>query len=313
MNKYLVWIAVGIMAASCAGKEKREEPTENIVHVEIRDDTKTNSKHTSLKPSPVVLVLGPGAARAFVGAGVIKALEKADIEIGAIVGSEFGALIGAMYLGSKSINEFEWKLTKLSQIKLSDRSITERILENASETRGQKIENFLRKEIVKIENSKVQLYYFNRKLSGGQKVLYKNNISSRRITAAITDGVLVSSAASRKLGEGSAAFSEPYPVEFAHTLGIGPVIVVDSVFPEESVGKLTDIESYFLSLRDAKSASIDQLDLADAALNANKLSVGYDEFFKQKDAMYFGETLVRGMEREISFLTGRSQFEPDYE
>ncbi|MGK5087223.1 patatin-like phospholipase family protein [Bdellovibrionota bacterium FG-2] len=61
---------------------------------------------------PIVLVLGPGAARGFASAGVIKALQEEKIPIGMIVGVEVGALIGALYATDGNINHFEWALIK---------------------------------------------------------------------------------------------------------------------------------------------------------------------------------------------------------
>lgn len=61
---------------------------------------------------PVVVVLGPGLARSFAGIGVIKTLRDAKIRIGAVLGTEMGALIATTYARSKSINEFEWSMTR---------------------------------------------------------------------------------------------------------------------------------------------------------------------------------------------------------
>ncbi len=64
---------------------------------------------------PIVLVLGPGMARGFAFVGVLEALNEKKIPIGAIFGSEMGALIGALYATSSSINQFEWNVMKLKE------------------------------------------------------------------------------------------------------------------------------------------------------------------------------------------------------
>ena len=63
--------------------------------------------------SPVVLVLGPGMARGLAHAGVLKGLDNAGVKVGAILGTEIGALIGSLYATRSTINEFEWSLLKL--------------------------------------------------------------------------------------------------------------------------------------------------------------------------------------------------------
>ena len=49
---------------------------------------------------PIVLVLGPGMARGFAFAGVLRALNEAKIPIGAVIGTEMGALVSALYADS---------------------------------------------------------------------------------------------------------------------------------------------------------------------------------------------------------------------
>jgi predicted acylesterase/phospholipase RssA len=59
---------------------------------------------------PVTLVLGPGQARGFAQAGVLRALVENKIQIGAIYGIGIGSLLGAIYAKDGNINHFEWDL-----------------------------------------------------------------------------------------------------------------------------------------------------------------------------------------------------------
>lgn len=61
----------------------------------------------------VVLVLGPGMANAWGCAGVIRALHEQQIQIAAIAGLEFGALVGAAYASSGTLPSMDWKLLQL--------------------------------------------------------------------------------------------------------------------------------------------------------------------------------------------------------
>ena len=67
-----------------------------------------------VKVFPVALVLGPGLARGYAHAGVLRTLHDNKIPVGAVLGVEMGALIGAIFATSRTINEFEWKLFKFT-------------------------------------------------------------------------------------------------------------------------------------------------------------------------------------------------------
>ncbi|MEM9802170.1 MAG: patatin-like phospholipase family protein [Planctomycetota bacterium] len=59
----------------------------------------------SLPPIETVLVLGGGAMRGMAHIGVLRALEKLDVKIDAIVGTSIGSLLGAMYASSVTPDE----------------------------------------------------------------------------------------------------------------------------------------------------------------------------------------------------------------
>ena len=68
------------------------------------------------------IILGPGGLKTFAHIGVLKELEKAKIPVEAIVGIEWGSLIGAFFGSSGSANETEWKLLKLKEDQIFDHS-----------------------------------------------------------------------------------------------------------------------------------------------------------------------------------------------
>jgi hypothetical protein len=77
-------------------------------------DLKTEAP-PSYGPAPVitksvVLVLGPGEAKAFAEAGVIRVLSDAKIQIAGVYGVELGGLVGALYALDGSVNHLEWEL-----------------------------------------------------------------------------------------------------------------------------------------------------------------------------------------------------------
>lgn len=70
----------------------------------------------------VGLILGPGGLKTFAHLGVLKEFEKAKVPLEAIVGLEMGSLPGAFYALNASANEAEWKLFKLKEEELFEKS-----------------------------------------------------------------------------------------------------------------------------------------------------------------------------------------------
>jgi predicted acylesterase/phospholipase RssA len=67
----------------------------------------------------VAVVLGPGGAKAFAHAGVIKEFQENHIPIDRIVGIEWGSLIAAAFAAHGQSHEIDWKLYRLDQVDLS--------------------------------------------------------------------------------------------------------------------------------------------------------------------------------------------------
>ncbi len=59
------------------------------------------------------LILGPGGMKAFAHLGVLREMNRARIPVHAIVGLEWGAVMGAVYAHQGQINDAEWKAYKL--------------------------------------------------------------------------------------------------------------------------------------------------------------------------------------------------------
>ena len=63
----------------------------------------------------VGLILGPGGMKAYAHLGVLREFHKARIPVHAVVGLEWGALIGALYAVQGQVNDAEWKAFKLRE------------------------------------------------------------------------------------------------------------------------------------------------------------------------------------------------------
>jgi NTE family protein len=66
----------------------------------------------------VAVVLGPGGYKTFAHIGVLKALQRGNVPVHAVVGIEWGSLVGALYAQRAQVHEVEWKLYKLEKLDL---------------------------------------------------------------------------------------------------------------------------------------------------------------------------------------------------
>src|SRR6185437_5142733 len=120
-----------LLCTACAELTSRHDLNTSTSHPEASDQGPfgDNSSRRLGEPSNiakssqrVALILGPGGYKAFAEVGVIKELLKAQIPIGAVMGVEWGALVGALYAQRGQIHEAEWKLYKLEQLDLNSTS-----------------------------------------------------------------------------------------------------------------------------------------------------------------------------------------------
>lgn len=75
----------------------------------------------STKGHSLGLILGPGGPKSFAHAGFLKALDKNEIPIKAIVGMEWGSVAGAFYAENKKVHSMDWRFYKLDSQYLGSR------------------------------------------------------------------------------------------------------------------------------------------------------------------------------------------------
>jgi NTE family protein len=86
-------------------------------------DLQPSPERSGIKDPPAFgLILGPGMALALSHSGVLKALEEAKIPIKAVVGMEWGAVIGAIYAKQGLANDVQWRVHKLKNEDLPGKS-----------------------------------------------------------------------------------------------------------------------------------------------------------------------------------------------
>lgn len=102
---------------SCTTSQKQADPQ--------REETQ-NAADTSVSVGTrpkIGLLLGPGGMKAYAHIGVLRELEKAKIPVHAIVGLEWGSLVGAFYSATGKANEVEWQMLKIEEKSLPTSSL----------------------------------------------------------------------------------------------------------------------------------------------------------------------------------------------
>lgn len=190
---------------------------------------------------PVTLVFGPGYARGFAFAGVIRALNEGKIPIAAMLGTGMGSLIGALYAHNGNINHFEWSLMKFKGEMFSpDKAIFSKIFDQAGSVtplERQLNQSFEKKDI---RDFKIPMRIAIQKEPDSIVIVDHGDAAAALRAALATPGLLVPGK-----WEGSPAMSAgkslPLLIHEARALGLGPIIVLDSQEHNESDLKEADL------------------------------------------------------------------------
>lgn len=213
---------------------------------------------------PVVLVLGPGMARGYAYSGVIRALSDAKIKIGAIYGTEMGALMGSLYALTGSVNKMEWGVQRFrDDVFETDEGLLSKIV---SQNRFEKLDSAL------------------------ERVFNNRDLVETKIPVRIVLGAVVNEHGPLRtlLHEAMAGknhVTRPFDIQDAKALGLGPVIAVDVLDPKES--------DLFPELKEA-----------DLILRPDTEKISKTDFKKRTDAVFAGKAVTRDHLDEIKHLTG---------
>jgi NTE family protein len=237
----------------------------------------------------VVLVLGPGLARGFSANGFVRKLSEEKIPVSAVVGTEVGALIAALYASAKTVNELDWKLMQFKEEAfVSPDSALGRILQRGHA--GREMEAVLRKVFGKarIEQTRIPL-----RIGLWSETRQRFQwIDRGEIVPAVLSSIASSETydpVSSEEGVLRAPLVErPFPVEEAKALGLGPVVVFD-VFTEHSKNMTEKDESYYRKSQMAEKNALSELAQADQVIRPNMDEVGYFDFTKRNHSDFLGE------------------------
>lgn len=186
---------------------------------------------------PVVLVLGPGRARAFAYLGVLQELERAKISVSTIYGTEMGGLIGGLYALGGGVNHLEWRLLKIGPDDFQ--SSADRFgLFGAGEARMAKKSNQRLSKLIRsiFGTRKIEQCAIPLGLGVGGSLVTSGNLP-QALAQSFLDYDLTT------------GVKRPFLVREAKRLGQGPVVVVDVLEDQESAGSWEELKEADLVIR----------------------------------------------------------------
>lgn len=179
-------------------------------------------------PKKVGLALGGGGAKGLAHIGVIKALERAGIEISFIAGTSMGALVGGWYAATKDIEKLERLFLKVKEkdvfhvSKIMRRKDGE-LFKNKSVT--EPIEEFIKHR--KVEDCMIPFAAVATDAKTGEEAVLKKGNLYEAIKASTALPVIFPAVEieDRILMDGG--FSNPVPADVTRAMGAECVIAVD--------------------------------------------------------------------------------------
>lgn len=274
------------------------------------EDAQLEEQQPEVKESKprLCLVLGPGFARGIAHAGVIEALVKNQIPIHCIVGVEMGAVVGAFYATTGSVNTMQWQLFKLNKDNLFNFPM---ITFGAKRSSGKEFHKFLKETVenLRVEQLKVKFAAVATQPAAAQPLLLSDGSVADALSASVAlPGVFDP----WKLQDGrkllGGGVSSPAPVELARKLG-GTFIVLVSVLPEpgEAAGHSDELfEKAFVPVLNLSHL---QERGADVLIKPELHEAAYDDFSQLGVLVAAGREKTNELMEEIKSAWQRSQDE----
>jgi len=196
-------------------------------------------QHT--KATKIGLVLGSGGARGYAHLGVLQALYEADIHIDLVVGTSFGAIVGAGYAAGRNIYELEKIALETGWIKLL------KMVDVAPPKgifAGNKLEKFFSVFIQQKDFSelKIPLIVVATDIKTGEEVLInKGSVSKAMLASSAFPGIFAPVEIDNQwLVDG--VLVNPLPIQTAFDMGADIIIAVD-------VSSSIDNVNYLIALK----------------------------------------------------------------
>lgn len=218
------------------------KPTKRIVteHTELEYSRSVRRIAREIGGIRVGLALGSGAAYGLAHIGVIKVLEKENIQIDMIAGSSMGALVGALWASGLNSSEIQGILMEYNNKRLKAYGLlVDLCFHKMSLAKGNKIRRFLEKHIGNktFQEVRLPLRVVACNLTKRQEVIF----SSGRIVDAVMASIAIPAVFAPKIINGDLIIDggmiEPVAVGTLVKMGINKIIAVNVLPSPESVAR----------------------------------------------------------------------------
>jgi NTE family protein len=232
------------------------------------------------------LILGPGMAKALAHAAVLEAIRKAQLPVHCVVGTEMGAVVGAMYAQAKgNTNSLQWQLFKLNK----DNYFNFPLLSlRDPKSSGKKLHDFLRDVFrnKNIEDLPIRFGTAATDLDRDTTVPFERGNLADALSATLAmPGIFDTwSVGGEDLASG--AVSSPAPIDIARNLGGNFFVLVDVI--EDMSGAPRSNARYQKAFFSARNLIRLQKRDASFVIQVKAGSIPFDDFSRQ------GEILAAG-------------------
>jgi predicted acylesterase/phospholipase RssA len=249
----------------------------------------------------ITVVLAPGLARSFAGAGVLIALEQNRIPVRAVVATETSAVIAALFSGSTSVGDFEFKLLKLKEEVFKSSGLMIGLLGRTND--GAEVETLLDQILggKQVKDARVTPKIFMKAENSTQITLWTEGRLSRGARSAMGVPGFMRNVREGGVEFGSAATVDALNLSEARAVaGGGPVLVVDVTTGVGSGEKLSaELAVYVTEMSRRVSA---EGRAADLVLKPEMKGLEYLDFSKRSEALFRGKQVVIKNLKEIKRL-----------
>ncbi len=235
-------------------------------------------------PPKLCLVLGPGMAKAMAEAAVLEAIRKAKLPVHCVVGTEMGAIVGALYAFSNgNTNSLEWQLFKLNK----DNYFSFPMLSlREPKSSGRRLNDFLRgvfretrMETLPIRFATAAVDDENDNIVEFEKGNLADALSASSAVSGIFDPWKMGGMSYR-----SGAGADPAPIELAKKLGGNFIVLVDVLLDGGASAK----SRFHRAFTSARSLMKLQKKEASFVIQVNSSAIPFDDFSRQGEILSAG-------------------------
>lgn len=311
--------ALSLQLAACAGAKRTPPGNGEVMGPEyqgpaIEDQSVTEENLETYGPPPgeapvapppsaagngpkMCLILGPGMAKALAHAAVLEAIRKAELPVHCVVGTEMGAVVGALYAQAKgNTNSLQWQLFKLNK----DNYFNFPLLSlRDPKSSGQKLHDFLR-ELFRnknIEELPIRFATAATDLERDATVPFERGNLANALSATLAmPGIFETwSVGGEELASG--AVTSPAPIDIARGLGGNFFVLVDVI--EDMTGAPKSNARFQKAFFSARNLIRLQKRDASFVIQVKAGAIPFDDFSRQGEILAAG---ARAAERSVPEL-----------